>query len=291
MDPTLCLPDEEKSCFACCPPIRPADYEHLLYRNTVSRFLRENTRRFAREERQVRPITGFSCWALGYLDPGYRQIGCLLHPARNLGKDLRYRVDYWDKCSRETCPEAKVFSSLSTPERRFWLHLADGLDSFTYSSPRVNPLFPLLGWGSSLLSLIASVEGETPAGKDSFFQKYPFFTTSLSPRAGAYLINSLVDRERIHLLQDPGFREAFERLFVRVSDSYGAGTMNGTQGPPVHRIDLDRDFLDFLRLGLRISRIQPHEAVALKGRLDEFMEDFRISTLGCLVSPAPGEGR
>jgi len=278
--PTLCLPDEEKSCFACCPPIRPAGYEHLTYRNTLRRFLRENTRRFDGEERRVRPITGFSCWALGYLDPDYRLIGCLLHPAVNMGKDLRYRVDYWEKCGRETCPAAKAFSCLSTRERRFWLQLADGLDSFTYSSPRVNPLFSLLGWGAPLLSLIASAEGEKVLGRDRFFQEYPFFITSLSPRAGAYLINSLVDRDRVHLLKDPRFRETFEGLFVRVSDSYGAGTRKGTQGPPVHRMDMDRDFLDFLRLGLCISKIRPHDAMALKDRVDEFLEDFRSGRHG-----------
>jgi hypothetical protein len=280
MAPTLCHPDGEKSCFACCPPIRPAGYEHLLYRNTVRRFLAENTRRFDGEVRQVYPITGFSCWALGYLDSGYRQIGCLLHPARNSGNDLRYRVDYWDKCSRETCPESKVFSCLDIRERRFWLHLADGLDSFTYSSRRVNPLFSLLGWGAPLLSLIASAEGGKILGRDSFFHEYPFFTTSVFPRAGAYLINSIVDRETVHILQDPRFREAFERLFLRVTESCGAGTRCRTQGLPVHRMDLDRDFLDFLRLGLRIPRIQPHEAVAVKDRLDHFLEGFRSGRPG-----------
>lgn len=94
-DSTLCVPDARRSCFACCPPIRPAGYEHIQYRNMVMRMLRENTRDFAAGGGGL--ITGFSCWALGYLDEDFRQVGCLLHPARNHGQDLRYRVGYEEK--------------------------------------------------------------------------------------------------------------------------------------------------------------------------------------------------
>lgn len=30
-------------------------------------------------------ITGFSCWALGYMDNGHKMVGCLLHPGQNGG--------------------------------------------------------------------------------------------------------------------------------------------------------------------------------------------------------------
>ncbi|MBL7211240.1 MAG: hypothetical protein ISS61_02540 [Desulfobacteraceae bacterium] len=59
--PTLCLPDTEKNCFACCPPIRPAGYEHLQHTGIVKRMLRENTRAFAGKGAAISPITGFSC--------------------------------------------------------------------------------------------------------------------------------------------------------------------------------------------------------------------------------------
>ena len=94
---TLCVPDAQRSCFACCPPIRPAGYEHIQYRNMVMRMLRENTKGFAAGGGGRSPITGFSCWALGYLDENFRQVGCLLHPAMNNGKDLRYRVGFGEK--------------------------------------------------------------------------------------------------------------------------------------------------------------------------------------------------
>jgi len=45
--PTLCLPDTEKNCFACCPPIRPAGHEHLQHTGIVKRMVRENTWAFA----------------------------------------------------------------------------------------------------------------------------------------------------------------------------------------------------------------------------------------------------
>jgi len=105
----------------------------------VKRVLRENTEAFQTAEREAIPITGFSCWALGYIDRSYKRVGCLLHPAQNGGVDLRHRINYGDKCRRELCPEAGVFSELSAETQRFWLGLADDLESFSYSSRRMNP--------------------------------------------------------------------------------------------------------------------------------------------------------
>jgi molybdopterin-guanine dinucleotide biosynthesis protein A len=45
----LCAPDGDKTCFACCPPIRPAGYEHVDHRAAVARMLRENTLSFRRK--------------------------------------------------------------------------------------------------------------------------------------------------------------------------------------------------------------------------------------------------
>ena len=158
MTSSLCLPDKEKSCFACCPPIRPAGYEHIHYQNIIRRLLRENSQDFSKKVAGVIPITGFSCWALGYIDQGHRLIGCLLHPGQNHGRDLRYRVDYGNKCRREACQEAKIFSRMHGAERDFWLPLADGLDSFAYSSREKNPLFRILGWGGDILGIVAKAE-------------------------------------------------------------------------------------------------------------------------------------
>jgi len=157
---TLCAPDEKKSCFACCPPIRPAGYEHLQYPNEVKRVLRENTTSLRREDKSVSPIRGFSCWGLGYLDDSFKRIGCLLHPSQNDGNDLRYRVDFGDKCARESCVEARIFAHLAPAAKVFWLRLSEGLDSFSYSSRTVNPLFHILVWGDSLLNLVPMAENQ-----------------------------------------------------------------------------------------------------------------------------------
>ena len=71
---SLCCPDDQKTCFACCPPIRPAAYEHIEFKNMIKRVLRENTASIDRQGRTVIPIRGYSCWALGYLDRGHKLV-------------------------------------------------------------------------------------------------------------------------------------------------------------------------------------------------------------------------
>jgi hypothetical protein len=271
---TLCSPDAQKSCFACCPPIRPAGYDHRLYKNMIKRVLRENTAAFDQRNDRIVPITGFSCWALGYLDGAYQRIGCLLHPFRHEGLDLRYRVDYGNKCARETCPEAKVFDALTIREREFWLGLADGFDSFDYSSKKVNPLFNLMGWGCHLLRLVAAVEKPGRFTREYFLETYPFFSTKALPRANAYLVNRLVHRDNVHLLRSRPFKDAFEQ-FSLILPSLLAGKCSVGEGEfPVHRLDLDRDFLDFLRQSLGISKLNLEQALRLKQRVDEQCERF-----------------
>lgn len=275
MNPTLCTPDEEKSCFACCPPIRPAGYEHVTYRNILRRLLRENTGRYHASEKERHPITGFSCWALGYLDPGYKRIGCLLHPALHDGEDLRSRVDYGDKCRRETCPEAESFLLLSTAERAFWLHLTERLDSFSYSSRKENPLFSLLGWSPRLLSMISAEERGVGIARSPFLKRYPFFTTSLAPKANRYLLSKIIDKEGVPLLRDPLFRIEFERFSLEISSLFGLRAGSPQAGIFSHFLELEPDFRDFLRLHLHRTRMHPEEAVEIKTLVDREIERFR----------------
>ena len=272
--PTLCLPDHEKSCFACCPPIRPAGYEHIQYKNITKRILRENSQRFDREEKGIAPITGFSCWALGYINQSYKLVGCLLHPGQNKDTDLRYRVDYGEKCRREICQEAGRFSELGINEQEFWLHLADGLDSFSYSSKRINPLFRMMNWGTDLLRLIVLDEGEKIFTGESFFHCYLFFFTTVLPKANAYLVNRLVSQESIHLLKNKGFVSQFERLAKRISRHLRLELRNSSEGPFTHKLNFDRQFLDFLRLSARILRIDKDDAAMAKEFTDEELEKF-----------------
>lgn len=273
--PTLCFPDTEKSCFACCPPIRPAGYEHIQHKSIVKRILRENTLLFADKKEWISPITGFSCWALGYLDKRYRLVGCLLHPAQNGGADLRYRVDYGDKCRRETCPESNIFLDLGINERRFWIRLVDGLDSFAYSSNKNNPLFKMMGWGPEILRLVASHEDRNTFSKESFFRAYPFFSTKLHPRANAYLLNKLVRMENIALLKAESFRGRFKTFSAEISGRLRQTARQMPNATHTHLLTLDPYFLDFLRLSVGLTKIHLEEAVRLKKIVHKAIRTFQ----------------
>jgi hypothetical protein len=271
---TLCSPDAQKSCFACCPPIRPAGYEHRVYKNMIKRMLRENTAAFDAQRDRIVPITGFSCWALGYLDEAFQRVGCLLHPIRHGGLDLRYRVDYGNKCARETCPEAKVFDGLTIRERKCWLGLTAEFDSFDYSSRKVNPLFNLMGWGGRVLSLIAAAEKPGRFTREYFSETYPFFKTKALPRANAYVVNRLVCSDKVHLFRSTRFKDAFERFSSTLPSRLAGEPPIEEKAFPVHRLDLNRDFLDFLRQSLGISKTSLEQAVHLKEKVDEQCERF-----------------
>jgi hypothetical protein len=279
MTTTLCFPDCKKTCFACCPPIRPASYEHAQFKETLRRSLRENTEGFHRIDSTIVPITGFSCWALGYLDRNFRQVGCLLHPGQNGGRDLRYRVNYGDKCQREVCPEAKVFSQLGLRERTFWLQLADGLDSFSYSSKRANPLFKLMGWGPHLLHLLPSKEENRVFTRKSFFESYPFFLTALSPRANAYLMTRSIRKENLHVLRTKSFRSKFEAFSRSLSERLRQTAFNEPDGLYVHLLDLNPELSDFLRLSTGIMRIRREDAAILKNAVDGEIAKFHATAL------------
>jgi hypothetical protein len=276
---TLCAPDGHKTCFACCPPIRPEGYEHFRYKNIIQRLLRENSSAFNKEDRGLSSITGFSCWALGYLDEEYRRIGCLLHPFQNDGVDLRYRVDYGSKCCRESCPESKTFSDLDPCAGSFWLHLADSLDSFSYSSRNENPLFHILGWGTHLLELIPCAERYEPYSKDDFFDIYPFFQSRWFPKPPVYPAKRLIGRDNVHFLKNESFREEFNSFSSLLSSRLRQSSGGPSGATFVHRLPLDRDFLDYLRLFAGIEKLPQEEALRLKDLADEELERFR-RTLG-----------
>jgi hypothetical protein len=266
--PTLCLPDPRKSCFACCPPIRPAGYEHIRHRSIVQRMLRENTLAFSRPESGILPIRGFSCWALGYLDRRCRLVGCLLHPARNGGVDFRYRVDYGEKCRREDCRESTVFLGLDMSERLRWLRLADGLEAFAYSSRACNPLFPMLGWGTNLLSRIAREEPPETFDREAFFRKFPVFSTRLNPWGHAYLMGKITRARGVGSLKREGFREDFEDFAEGLRHRLAETANPAPEGPFVHRLDVDRGFSDFLRLSVGLRRTNREHAEALRRLAD-----------------------
>lgn len=285
---SLCFPDGRKSCFACCPPIRPAGYDHMDHLRIIQRMLRENTHAFDASAEAVVPITGFSCWALGYLDSGYRLVGCLLHPARHGGVDLRYRVHYGEKCRREKCPQAVEFERLSPQARRFFLYLTEGLDSFAYSSRRVNPLFSLLDWGAEGLErLVGWADGEI-SGARELVDFLPFFGTSVKPRAYAYFLETLLERKGLAPLREKVFLERFEAFADGAVRWLRSAVMPMDPSAPfTHSLPLNRRFLDFLRLAAGARRLAPEKAFRIKDVIDAAFENLLQDASEGFCRPLP----
>lgn len=269
-EPSLCVPDEEKSCFACCPPIRPAGYEHVQYKNIIKRMLRENTLSFQPERK---PITGFSCWALGYIDKDFKRIGCLLHPARNKGVDLRKLTGYGEKCRRESCAEARIFGCLKYRTKSFWLQLTGDLDSFSYSSRIINPIFRLLRWGKSVLEDIAKRENYGRIELSLLKEKYPFLKSRVDPRGIAYPVKLALEKGKVVKLSE------IEDLMATIRNRYEICSTSGSDKTfYVHILEMDKDFLDFLRLGLSVKEIVPVLAVRIKNNVDYMLSKMCISS-------------
>lgn len=267
MTPSLCFPDRKKSCFACCPPIRPAEYDHADHRNIIMRILRENSRSYSSSEIEIRSVTGFSCWALGYIDKDYRQVGCMLHPKLNNGKDLRYRIDYGSKCVRENCYEEGIFASLNNKQKYFWLSLTEGMDSFDYSSRKKNVLFRLLGWGNRLLTEVASNESGKYYSGNQFIKCYPFFNTELLPKGHSFLVNYIIEIKGVNLLKNVLFRTKYEDFSRGLVEQINRVFEPSNVDTFVHKLDIGREFSDFLRLVMSVKKATETEA----GKLEDFV--------------------
>ena len=277
-DITLCTPDNEKSCFACCPPIRPKDYEHVQYRNTIKRMLRDNTRAFDPAENGAKPITGFSCWALGYLDKDFKTIGCLLHPARHDGRDLRYRTGYGEKCRRESCPQSITFLGLSKKARQFFLGLTTQLDSFDYSSKNYNPLFRLLGWGSKILEKVSQESRTNVLDRETFFRRYPVLVSPQDPRPIKYMMECIVDNLGVDILRSEQFSLMFQDFFKNTVQELSDLALRGG-ATFTHQLGMGEAFQDMLRLAVGIKRIDRDQALRLKEKVDQDLANF-VRTIG-----------
>ncbi len=254
MNPSLCFPDGEKSCFACCPPIRPSGYVHADHENIIKRMLRENTTEYDPGQRDIKPIQGFSCWALGYIDAEYKKIGCLLHPEVNNGRDLRYRIDYGAKCARESCQEAKVFSIIE--EKQFWLNLTSGMNSFEYSNPKTNLIFRMLGWGNRILGEISGNDKKNYYNKKQFLKSYPFFDTGLSPRGHSFPLNQIIKVKGPEVFRSREFKNKYEIFSKLLEEKIKTNFALPAHGIFVHKLDIDSEFTDYLRLTLGLRKAE-----------------------------------
>ncbi len=269
----LCNPVPEMTCFGCCPPIRPVHYDHLDYVGSLRREFLDNRRRLLEHGPTYSPIVGYSCWALGFLDNAGVKIGCLLHPCQNQGRDLRFLIDYGNKCGRESCFPARVFAQLPPEGQEFWLPLAKGLNAFLFSSPRANPLFHLMPWGAEVLESLrrhASRDGLTVT---ELLRRHPFLTAaSWNPKAHRYLFRLALaseDEGRWANRNHERLRAKLSRLTHSLKEDFPPEALSPT-APYTHQLPFDEDFLDFLRLALGYQKMDPEKAMEIKLRLDRF---------------------
>lgn len=115
----LCQPDTGKSCGACCGLYNYVDSS----RESLTQRLRLRTQRFRKlvnapgdvqryaeetfavEDFRKRYEVIYCCEYLGFLDPGEKRVGCLLHPMQNQGFDMRTVSFYGQEvCAGHLCP-------------------------------------------------------------------------------------------------------------------------------------------------------------------------------------------
>ena len=214
---SLCFPDKEKSCFYCCPPIRDPEADPLDAIEEKRRLLRKHRKELQKNLADPYEISGKECWGLGFLDDQEQQAGCLLHPLRHQGRDLRYLTGYQFKCANALCREAQVFAKLSGTEQKFCLDLCRGMDSFHYSSRR-NPLMRLLAWDREIAQIIIreSIENEPKVSSNgqidkssnkalkncAFTAKYDFLWQKLDFRLDGYLVLLIAKQKGLNFLRN-----------------------------------------------------------------------------------------
>jgi hypothetical protein len=127
---TLCHPDEDKSCGACCGLYNWTDYS----RDRITRLMHERTDAYLLGMREGRPpkeikamLLGvdtpdklfdpiYNCPFVGFVDHQRRRVGCMIHPANNNGRELRDISLYGAEiCGGHECPS---HTYLTETERR-----------------------------------------------------------------------------------------------------------------------------------------------------------------------------
>jgi hypothetical protein len=273
--PTLCQPHPDTLCFGCCPPIRPSHYDPLDYITSLRREYADNRRRFLLLGPHQGAVVGFSCWALGFLDATGQRIGCLLHPAQHLGRDLRDITGYGDKCRRERCLAARAFAAVSPEAQSFWLEPGAGLPSFYYSSPRANPLFHILLWGAPILEDLCRDALLLGLTATELLWRQPFLADRLwAPRAYRYPLRLILASACRPTLQSGGsLGDSCRHLWNKIHAIPWA--QSDVAEPPqayyVNQLPLDDDYLDFLRVALHWRRTTWQRALALQAEIESLV--------------------
>lgn len=271
--PTLCRPTSDLACFGCCPPIRPPGYDPLDHRAELIPDL-ERAAGDAAAGRTQGSIDGRSCWGLGFTNPDQRLVGCLLHPLRYQGRDLRRVTGYAEKCAREICPQSAAFTALSAGQRAAVVAVARRAgadrDSFLFSSPRANPVHTLLLWGADALETLWPVWADDgPLLNRLSVRLRPGDALTAHPRARAWVFARAAGAMGPEALNNTAALSALEaatrELALRLRPVLASPLANL---PFVHRLGLEPLTADFIRLGLGLPRLEKERSADLTARME-----------------------
>jgi len=205
------------------------------------------------------------------LDQRRNIVGCLLHPAQNHGRDLRDLTGYGDKCRRELCREAVVFSSLTPSQAALVLGLTEGLDSFTYSSEKKNPAFRLLLWGPKVIEQLADLESNGLSRED-YQAKWSILDRELDPARDGYPVELLLERYSLKELARPGFLPKYRAVLDRfVAEHRRIISPPLDHRPFVHQVPGPASLARFMRTALGWDRAAPGRVRAVVQALAETM--------------------
>ncbi len=268
---SLCFPDQEKSCFYCCPPIRDPEADPLDNIAEKRRLLRTNRKELQNNLADPHEISGNECWGLGFLDDQEKQAGCLLHPLRHQGRDLRNLTGYQFKCAHALCREAQVFTDLSQTEQKFCLALCRGMDSFHYSS-RTNPLMRLLAWEKEMLKIIIRDNLESEFTKQpnnnssnqlqritNFTEKYEFLWKKLDFRLDGFPALLIAERKGLNFLRDnlDDYIQLRDDLISDLKQNSNLTATSDTHLIPTHKLKIPLNLSRLLKFGADLWELPP----------------------------------
>ncbi len=272
---SLCFPDTEKSCFYCCPPIRDPEADPLNNIEERRAALRANCKNLRANIARAQEISGESCWGLGFLDNDEKQAGCLLHPLRHDGVDLRHLTGYQFKCANALCREALVFAELNPDEQKFCLNLCRDMNSFTYSS-RSNPLMQLLSWDTGIVQFVI---GDSHRNETPFIERYSFLWQQLDFRLDSYLTYEIFKRAGVDCLRDrlQHFIILRKQLITELKDLQNDPALKNftdTTLIPTHKLDIPLSLSRLLKFGATLWELPAASRELILNRTGKTVEKF-----------------
>jgi len=277
---SLCFPDQEKSCFYCCPPIRDPEADPLDAVDEKRRLLRSNRQELQNNLDDPHEISGEECWGLGFLDDQEKQAGCLLHPLRHQGRDLRHLTGYQFKCANALCREAQVFAKLSEIEQTFCLALCRNMDSFHYSS-RNNPLMRLLAWEQEMVRIIireslenelnislkknekksqkTDIDSRQNSTLNNFLASYEFFWQKLDFRLDGYLALRISEQKGCNFLRHnlANYIQLRDDIIVDLKKNSTLQRTSTAHLIPAHKLKIPLSLSRLLKFGANTWELPP----------------------------------